>query len=70
MRALSASPTGRRGKGGWPLCPSPWQLPRQRQAPVVTLAKVKRLDRSEGYGQAPVPALDERVHGVDGRRRL
>lgn len=29
-----------------------------------------RLDRSEGYGQAPAPALDERVHGVDGRRRL
>lgn len=53
MRALSASPTGHRCKGGCPLWLSPWQLPRQRQAPVITFAKVMRLDRSKSYGQAP-----------------
>lgn len=46
---LSASPTGHRCKGRCPLWLSPWQLPRQRQAPVVTFAKVTRLDRSEGF---------------------
>lgn len=45
---LLASPTGHRCKGRCPLWLSPWQLPRQRQAPVVTFAKVTRLDRSEG----------------------
>lgn len=38
--------------------------------PVVTFAEVTRRGRRNRHGQAHVPSLDKRVHGVDGRRGL
>lgn len=35
--------------------------------PVITFAKVTRRGRCDRHGQARVPSLDKRVHGVDGR---
>lgn len=35
--------------------------------PVVTFAKVTRRGRCDRHGQARVPSLDKRVHGVDRR---
>lgn len=41
-----------------------------RDVPVVTFAEVTRRGRCNRHGQARVPSLDKRVHGVDGRRGL
>lgn len=71
MRALSAVlVTGSHGKGRCPRRQSPQQRPPQRRAPVITFARVTRRGRGDRHGQARAPPLDERVHGVDGRRGL